>query len=115
MRRRSVFIVLIAVAAGFSDLAATSFSMSAMACCAKAHNQCAGLNAPDDCCQRMGHASVHDVADVVAKAQLSGFAVLAAVPGFVATVALVRLEPLADIAFKRPHDPPHLHPFSLLI
>lgn len=89
--------------------------MTAMACCAKTHNRCAGLRTPDSCCQRMGHTAIHNVAGTIAKAQLSAPTMMAAVPVFVATVASGGVEPHAGLAFTRPHDPPHLHSFILLI
>lgn len=115
---RSWITVIVFVAA--SSVAASAFadlrsSATAMACCVKTHNQCAGLSTPDDCCHRMGHTVIHNVAGVAAKAQPSGLTKMAAVPGVVAVIASPRIEPNADLVFKRPHDPPHLHSFSLLI
>ena len=102
-----------------SSMAATAFAdlhsaLTAMACCAKTNYQCAGLSRPDDCCQRMGHAAGPTVGTL---SSASPLVVPAAViiPGFIVAPALPSGSPSQGPAFKRPHDPPHLHPFSLLI
>jgi hypothetical protein len=87
-----------------------------MACCAKTDYSCAGMSGPDDCCQHMGHG-----AHAVTPGTLSSTRAL-----LLTTVAVVPLfggatTPLASAAidsvssFTRPHDPPHLHPYNLLI
>jgi len=102
-----------------SSVAATAFAdllsaLTAMACCAKTNYQCAGLSRPDDCCQRMGHAAGPTVGTL---SSASPLVVPAAViiPGFIVAPASLFGPPSTGPAFKRPHDPPHLHPFSLLI
>src|SRR4051812_4732927 len=54
VRLHKLVVVLIALAAGSSDVVAAHFSMHAMACCAKAHNDCAKFRTADDCCKSMG-------------------------------------------------------------
>ena len=110
------FVVATSVAAAASaDLRA---AMTAMACCVKADYRCAIVGGPDDCCQHMGHTAQgatlappsHTTTNVVG-------------PVLVATLARLDHSPslnwhdtLASAsALKRPHDPPHLHTFSLLI
>ena len=115
MRRRLVAIgcalaVLLAWTGG--DLSAIARSADAMACCAKAHYDCAGLQSPDDCCKTVRSTSALPSSTVasshppLAPPAVAALIVVAWAPS---TVALV-----AD-TFVRPHDPPHLHAFSLLI
>jgi hypothetical protein len=102
-----------------SSVAATAFAdlhsaLTAMACCAKTNYQCAGLSGPDDCCQRMGHAAGPTVGTLSSASPLVvPSAVL--IPGFIVAPASLFGSPSPGPAFKRPHDPPHLHSFSLLI
>ena len=96
----------------FGDLLAAA---TALACCQKTDYECAGVSTPDDCCQHMGHAAISSVANIVAKAQPPGLAMIGVIPALAAQIASAPFETHADLAFKRPHDPPHLHPFSLLI
>ena len=105
-------LVATAVATGaFAELRA---SATAMACCRKTNYRCAGLSPPDDCCQQMGHVARTPGAATVASAPLLCALPLAA-PAFSAepTSAFPALR--IGFAFKRPHDPPHLHTYSLLI
>jgi len=53
--------------------------------------------------------------NIVAKAQPPGLVMIGVIPALAAQIASAPFETHADLAFKRPHDPPHLHPFSLLI
>jgi hypothetical protein len=87
-----------------------------MACCRAAKGACAGWKSPDDCCQ------TRDIAVAsVAPAPLTAARNAAAPP--VAWLPFVPREhrsvtaagPAATFPFKRPHDPPHLHAFTLLI
>ena len=109
-------VVLAALVAASSDVIALQFSMAAMACCAKAHNECAQLKTPDDCCRGMGHGVGASVA-TGPDSRAIHFALTPAVPPPVAsTIAECRERFAPDsTTFKRPHDPPHLHPVALLI
>jgi hypothetical protein len=89
-------------------------SATAMACCAKTNHQCAGLKTPDDCCSQMGHTSGPSPVGTILSSQAFVATAVTIAPSFLATVRPA-LAPVAHDAFKRPHDPPHLHPFSLLI
>jgi len=112
---RSV-VVLAALLAASADAIALQFSMSAMACCAKAHHECAGLKTADDCCQSMGHGVAASTATApAARADDDGLAVAAMLPVFAIPAMAAGTFFTADSAFKRPHDPPHLHPIPLLI
>jgi hypothetical protein len=109
----------IALLAGISILAAdaagTRASMLAMACCAKMKGDCAGVKSPDDCCRGMGHATASPPSNTpqskstFASPQLLGEFVSATTAADSGSTVLI------SIAFKRPHDPPHLHAFALLI
>jgi hypothetical protein len=108
--------LLLALALPASGLEALRSSLNAMACCTKTHNQCAGVRTPDDCCRGMGHtiAPSPSVAPN-SRADVS----LALVPVLPTVVPAAWIAPSAgrivEPAFKRPHDPPHLHPVPLLI
>jgi hypothetical protein len=97
-------------ASGFADLRSAA---TTMACCAKSDYKCAGLSAPDDCCKRMGHAGAPSALGTIAASVPLVAVFRTVVPDF----GEIRLAPstIADGAFKRPHDPPHLHPVALLI
>ena len=76
---------------------------------------------PDDCCNQMGHTSgpspvgtILSLPTVHSASQPFVATAVTIAPSFIATVRPA-LAPVAHDAFKRPHDPPHLHPFSLLI
>jgi len=108
-------ILLIVTSIATGSLADLRSSTTAMACCAKTHNQCAGLSAPDDCCKRMGHATVSSLAGTLSAAQplvLPATGVAAWLP---ANLTAAQGSSNVDLAFTRLHDPPHLHSFSLLI
>ena len=116
MHRRSVpsvvaILIATVVSATASDLGAI---LTAMACCAKTNYACAGLSAPDDCCQRMQQAAPRSTASTIPTAPAAGAPATLSKPSALAMRAPA--EPvLAPLSFVRPHDPPHLHTFALLI
>ncbi len=85
-----------------------------MACCAKTDYSCAGLSAPDTCCQRMQHAASHPTPSIAAGQGIDGPPAIVALPPALVARSTSAWE-LARAEFKRPHDPPHLHTYSLLI
>jgi len=102
--------VLLAVA--WLDGAGLEFEARAMACCTHRHDCGGDLRAPDTCCEHMGHAAPAKTGTTVQSGQS---AVLAPV-AFVVETPTVELHSLVDRSgFTRPHDPPHLHTFALLI
>lgn len=110
-------VLLLAVsvaAAAFADLASSS---KAMACCAKAHHQCARLESPDNCCKSMGHGvagpTTATVTTIVRADAPS--TVVASMPTTTITVKRSPAGSAAAVDSKRLHDPPHLHGFPLLI
>jgi len=106
-----LFVASAVAATAFADLQS---ALTAMACCARTNYQCAGLSRSDDCCQRMGHTAAPTVGTLASASPLSvPLAVI--VPGFTVAPTSASAPLNAGPAFKRPHDPPHLHPFSLLI
>ena len=109
---RSLLIVTSLATGSIADLRS---STAAMACCAKTHNQCAGLSAPDDCCKRMGHATAGSLAGTVSAAHPLVLPATGVVAWLPANLTTAQGSSNLDVAFKRPHDPPHLHSFSLLI
>jgi hypothetical protein len=88
---------------------------AAMACCATTDYECATVGGPDDCCQNMGHA----VASATAAPPTSSVSLPGLMVAFISAIAVSPLERFerlqASATFKRPHDPPHLHPIPLLV
>jgi hypothetical protein len=113
--RTSLTSILI-VAAALSDASMLRASMNAMTCCASTHNKCAGIRTPDDCCRSMGQ-SVGDSVSTVPSVRNHEISLAGAIlPEITAAVTAGRsVHLLVDHGFKRPHDPPHLHPVPLLI
>jgi hypothetical protein len=108
-----VFLLASSIAANaFADLRS---SATAMACCAKTHGHCAGLNTPDNCCKRMGHIGPGISAATVSAAPQLVLPAINTVSLLSANLWSASASPSSRFGFKRPHDPPHLHPFSLLI
>lgn len=84
-----------------------------MACCKAGHHACHKQERAADCCKTMAAASPMPVATAVDHI---------AIPAPLAVAVDVVDEPPSTIgvgfvsdSFKRPHDPPHLHAFALLI
>jgi hypothetical protein len=115
VRLRSALIVLFAFAAGSSDLVALQFSMNAMACCAKAHNECARFSTPDDCCKGMGQGVAASTSTAPVAGAGQAVVTFAILPITETPAAIAAAVVWTSPAFKRPHDPPHLHPVPLLI
>jgi hypothetical protein len=110
--------LLVPSAAIADDLIRFSLSYRAAACCAKTNGDCAGLSTPDTCCQTHRQAAGQGLTTIAPglRSELAPPAVDPASPLAVAIVGVGRrIVPLGPEAFKRPHDPPHLHTFSLLI
>ena len=104
------------VAAVSHDLIGFALSSRAEACCAAMRGECAGLSTPDTCCQTQQFAAGPELTSTA-----PGLAhVDIASPVSIASVWLsdglgsTREWSVRD-AFTRPHDPPHLHGFPLLI
>jgi hypothetical protein len=108
----ALFVASSVAANAFADLHAAA---TAMACCAKTNYDCAGMRAPDDCCEQMGHIVARTPAGTLSSATPLAVPAAIVLPAFVAAPSPAS-EPLtAESAFKRSHDPPHLHPYRLLI
>jgi hypothetical protein len=109
------FAILAAVGFSADQMSSMTSAAAAMACCAKTDYSCAGLSAPDTCCQRMHHAASHSTPSTGAATR--------GIDGVPASVALPQANvarstsawELFRVEFTRPHDPPHLHTYSLLI
>jgi hypothetical protein len=111
---------VLALVAGFvmvGDMAAAQASMLAMACCAKTHRECAGVKSPDDCCRGMGHVGAGPVSTTPPSGPTLDTPAVHAVlaQAAIADAAIGSSPVFVSVAFKRPHDPPHLHTFALLI
>ena len=104
------------VAAVAHDLIGFALSSRAEACCAAMRGECAGLSTPDTCCQTQQFAAGPDLTSTapgLAHVDIAG------------PVSILTIDPSDELgsagersvqdAFKRPHDPPHLHGFPLLI
>jgi hypothetical protein len=115
-RRLIVTVALIAAGLSTSVLAELRDAIFVMECCTKAKFECAGVGTPDDCCRRMHHTSAPASPSIVSPAVgvYDAAIVMPAVqPVSWCALAGATLPSLSE--FKRPHDPPHLHPFSLLV
>jgi hypothetical protein len=114
--RGAAKLLLILLATIPNEALAFESSVRAMACCAKTDYACAGLQAPDDCCRQMGHGVVAAALATLDGGRTPATTILAVVPTPIATasgsIASVSATPRS---FARLHDPPHLHPFPLLI
>jgi hypothetical protein len=99
--------------AAWADCAGTRTRASAKACCANKHH-CKGSATPDDCCRKMKDGSSPSTTAIVTSQSP------AAVPALVVVVQVrarrgTPARSLSSASFTRPHDPPHLHAFTLLI
>jgi hypothetical protein len=116
MNLRNTVALLLILAAAAGDVVAVHASIRALACCATTHNECAGLKTPDDCCRNMGHGVALSVSTTAGgRAHPSGLMFDAVLPAAGDPAAATCTACLPEPAFKRPHDPPHLHPVPLLI
>src|SRR4026209_2792953 len=113
-RRRSL-LLFVMLSTAVSDVVASQFSLSAMACCAKTRQQCAGLRTPDDCCQGMGQGIGPTVTTPPAARVVGVGPALAILPVVTDPTPALGLVVLPSATFKRPHDPPHLHPAALVL
>ena len=116
-RRMFVVALLLAVSVAGTGLDGFRASMKAMACCARTHGACAGLDSPDDCCRRMGHtSSAAPTAVPTARDDSATAATLVAVMPIASVVTFPSSRHwMLELLFKRSHDPPHLHLILLLI
>ena len=108
-------VLLLVVCVAIASIADTRWAATAMACCAKTHHLCAGPRTPDVCCKRMGHAGPGSVAATPASPQPLAPAGHVVITACFATPGSSTESGVPGFAFVRPHDPPHLHPYSLLI
>ena len=109
------FAILVAVGFGADEMSSMTSAAAAMACCAKTDYSCAGLSAPDTCCRRMHHAASHSTPSTAAATQgIDGAPAIVALPP-ANVVRSTSASELIQVEFTRPHDPPHLHTYSLLI
>jgi hypothetical protein len=118
MRRFAIAssLLLAVLALAVSPLAALRDSAAAMACCAKTDYACAGLSSPDDCCQHMGHAAHGVTPGTVSAARELLIPITGIVQSSFAADTAAAADPIGTLSiFTRPHDPPHLHSYSLLI
>ena len=115
-KRLIVAVAVIAAGLSTSVLAELRDAIFVMECCTKAKFACARLGTPDDCCRRMHHTSAPASPSIVSQSVgVHDAAIVVPAGAPVSRSAVAGDTPLAVSEFKRPHDPPHLHPFSLLI
>lgn len=94
--------------------AAARAAEAEMACCKAGHRTCGQMTRASDCC-KVGKDTAPSSA--IAK-QIDAVVVIAlpaSVPALFAVVTDGRGNVPVDGTLTRPHDPPHLHTFSLLI
>ena len=116
LRVFSAGLLLTALFAGNAAVcaAAARTADAEMACCKAGHRTCGRMTSASDCCKsRQQTAPTSPVAKQVDVAVV--IALPASVPALFALVTESRLDVPADGTWKRPHDPPHLHAFSMLI
>jgi len=108
--------LVVALVVASADVIALGSSVAAMACCAKTHGACARLQTPDDCCRHMGHGVATSVSTAPDVRTIQFGLTLGIVPA-IPSVGAKSAERFApdQSTFKRPHDPPHLHPVALLV
>ena len=97
-----------------------ALSVEAYRCCASTGGECAKLSTPDECCKTQEQAASQGFTSVAPDTRVRFASDLSsALPVTAFQVARVemfeRTGPSATDRFTRPHDPPHLHPFPLLI
>jgi hypothetical protein len=107
--------MLLLVAAAANDLAAMRASARAHACCAKMRHVCAGVKSPDDCCKRMGHTAAPAPATTRTIDAVDALAIVSVVGDGTIAATARSYDAVSTDSFKHPHDPPHLHAFTLLI
>ena len=96
------------------DLAAFGASTTAMACCASTDYSCAGMRTPDDCCKTIQHGHGALPSSTVAGERGSVAPPAMTPPVLIAVTTIASAAAIAR-TITRPHDPPHLHTFTLLI
>jgi len=108
--------LVVALVVASADVIALGSSVAAMACCAKTHGACAHLQTPDDCCRHMGRGVAVSVS-TAPDARTIHFGLTLAILPAIASIGAESAERFAPdhSTFKRPHDPPHLHPIPLLV
>jgi hypothetical protein len=107
------------VAAVGDDLIRLALSMDAHRCCASTGGKCAQLSGPDDCCQTQQQAASQGFSAVALDGALRIASAESIAVASASQIAIVPVPLLGDrpasTAFKRLHDPPHLHSSPLLI
>lgn len=110
--------LLLPLAVTSDDLIRFALSADAHSCCASTNGSCAQLSTPDECCRTQEQAVSQGYATVGPDSRVQF--VPAPSAGLPAQFQRFDVEfpgvaEATSPAFKRPHDPPHLHPFPLLI
>lgn len=112
------FLVLAVATAAWADCTGERTNAHAqMACCASGHHQCTKTRSADDCCKQMRDTDTSALlattaVPLVKVPVVHGVITVLSVPS--ANVIVTVTMPAAH-DFKRPHDPPHLHRFALLV
>ena len=102
------------------DLIRFALSLDAHRCCAATEGSCAQLSTPDECCQTQDLAASQGFTTIGPESRTRPASIQVAIAApidsmFSASIAISALDNFGRNTFKRPHDPPHLHPFPLLI
>jgi hypothetical protein len=107
-------VVVVPISSAAAELAQMAMSSRAEACCRAMQGACAGLSAPDDCCNTPEISQPSGTNAIGAKALIALMAPEVAPRRFNFEPAVYEQRSTAS-AFTRAHDPPHLHPVSLRI
>lgn len=110
--------LLLPAAVTSDELIRFALSADAHRCCESTNGACAQLSTPDECCHTQEQAIGQGYTTIgpSSRLQLIPNLTLGLPAEFVSLgVELSAITNDAVLAFKRPHDPPHLHHFPLLI
>jgi hypothetical protein len=101
------------------DLIRAVLSGRAMTCCASMEGDCAGVRTPDSCCQTRKQAAGPGLTTTAPSVRDNVLPCIAVDLPPIVFSSIDDQTPRVDSGgrdlFKRPHDPPHLHVFHLLI
>ncbi len=87
-----------------------------MACCKAGHHTCGQNGSSSDCCKKKGTAvSRVGISTLTAHYEFNSPLAVALPVDYAPVNRAAVSSDVTAISFKRPHDPPHLHSFALLI
>jgi hypothetical protein len=109
----AVLLVAAMFAGNAAVCAAERTAAQEMACCKAGHRTCGRMTSASDCCK--SRQITTPTLAVAKQVDVAVIALPASVPALFAPVTENRICQSVATTSKRPHDPPHLHTYSLLI